>query len=73
MDVSEKKVLNDSSPLAMAALRSSMWPFRVDAMLQAVQLPTSIADLHAGLAHVDGNTLTLPTKKERKKKKKGQS
>ena len=28
-------------------------------MLEAVELPASIADLASGLAHVDGDTLTL--------------
>lgn len=32
---------------------------RLDAMFQTVQLPTSIADLHAGLANVDADTLSL--------------
>ena len=31
---------------------------RLDAVLQAVQLPAGIAHLHSGLPHVDGNTLT---------------
>jgi len=31
----------------------------LDAMLQAVQLPAGVADLNAGLSHVDGDTLTL--------------
>ena len=31
----------------------------LDAMLQAVQLPAGVADLNAGLPHVDGDTLTL--------------
>ena len=35
----------------------------LDAVLQAVQLPAGIADLHSGLAHVDGDTLTLHTNK----------
>jgi len=30
----------------------------LDAMLQAVELPASIADLHASLAHVDTDALT---------------
>ena len=32
---------------------------RLNSMLQAVQLPTSIANLNSGLANVDRNTLTL--------------
>ena len=32
---------------------------RLDAMLQTVELPTGIANLHTGLSHVDGDTLTL--------------
>ena len=32
---------------------------RLDAMLQAVQLPACIANLHTGLTNVDRNTLTL--------------
>ena len=32
---------------------------RLDAVLQAVQLPAGIADLAAGLAYVDGDALTL--------------
>ena len=32
---------------------------RVDGVLQAVQLPAGVADLHAGLTHVDGDALTL--------------
>ena len=32
---------------------------RLDAVLQAVQLPACIADLRAGLTDVDGDTLTL--------------
>ena len=37
----------------------------LDAVLQAVQLPAGIADLHSGLAHVDRDTLTLDRKRER--------
>ena len=37
----------------------------LDAVLQAVQLPAGIADLHTRLAHVDGNDLTLHTDGER--------
>ena len=37
----------------------------LDAVLQAVQLPAGIADLHTRLAHVDGNALTLHTEGER--------
>ena len=32
---------------------------RLDAMLQTVQLPTRVTDLHTGLAYVDGYALTL--------------
>ena len=32
---------------------------RLDAVLQAVELPAGVADLDAGLAHVDGDALTL--------------
>ena len=32
---------------------------RLNSMLQAVQLPTSISNLNSGLANVDRNTLTL--------------
>ena len=32
---------------------------RLDAMLQAVQLPACVADLNSGLTHVDRDTLTL--------------
>merc|ERR1719367_2739281 len=31
---------------------------RLDAMLQAIQLPAGITDLHAGLAYMNRNTLT---------------
>ena len=34
-------------------------PVRLDAMLQAVQLPACIADLHTGLSNMDRDTLTL--------------
>ena len=34
----------------------SIW---LDAMLQTVELPAGIADLHSGLSNVDGDTLTL--------------
>ena len=37
----------------------------LDAMLQTVQLPACIADLHSGLTDVDGDTLTLRKKKEK--------
>ena len=39
-------------------------PVRLDAMLQTVQLPAGIADLHASLANMYGDTLTLWTEKE---------
>ncbi len=32
---------------------------RLDTMFQAVELPASIAHLYTGLAHMDGDTLTL--------------
>ena len=32
---------------------------RLDAMLQAVQLPACIADLHTGLSNMYGDTFTL--------------
>ena len=35
---------------------------RLDAMLQAVQLPASVTDLASGLANMNGNTLTLHKK-----------
>ena len=38
-------------------------PVRLDAMLQTVQLPAGIADLHASLAYMDRDTLTLWTEK----------
>lgn len=31
----------------------------LDVVLQAVQLPAGIAHLHSGLAHMDGDALTL--------------
>ena len=34
---------------------------RLDAVLQAVQLPAGISDLYTGLSDVDGDTLTLKT------------
>ncbi|KPP60326.1 hypothetical protein Z043_121686, partial [Scleropages formosus] len=40
---------------------------RLDAMLQAVQLPACIANLHSGLAHVDGDALTLNKQPQKKK------
>ena len=36
---------------------------RLDAMLQTVELPAGIADLHSGLSNVDGDTLTLKDRK----------
>ena len=36
---------------------------RLDAMLQTVQLPACIANLHSGLADVDTDTFTLKTSK----------
>ena len=38
---------------------------RLDAMFQAVQLPAGVADLAAGLADVDGDTLALKITKTR--------
>ena len=35
---------------------------RLDAMLQTVQLPACITDLHTGLSNVDRDTLTLKKK-----------
>jgi hypothetical protein len=32
---------------------------RLDAMLQTIQFPACVADLHTGLAHVDRNALAL--------------
>lgn len=32
---------------------------RLDAVLQAIELPTGIAHLHTGLAHMDADTLAL--------------
>ena len=32
---------------------------RLDAVLQAVELPAGVADLHASLSHVDRDALTL--------------
>lgn len=37
---------------------------RLDAMLQAIQLPACIANLYSGLAHMDGDALTLHKEKE---------
>ena len=37
---------------------------RLDAMLQAVQLPAGIAHLDASLANMDGDALTLERKKQ---------
>ena len=34
-------------------------PVRLDAVLEAVELPARVADLAASLADMDGNTLTL--------------
>ena len=34
-------------------------PIRLDAVLQAVQLPASIADLDTSLANMDGDAFTL--------------
>ena len=50
--VSLKKVLKESSPPPMV-LSAGMLPIRLDAVLQAVQLPTGITDLDSGLADVD--------------------
>ena len=36
---------------------------RLDPVLQAVQLPACIADLDAGLTHMDGDTLALTTER----------
>ena len=36
---------------------------RLNSMLQAVQLPTSVSNLNSGLANVDWNTLTLEKKR----------
>ncbi len=36
---------------------------RLDPVLQAIQLPARIPDLHPGLTHVDGNTLPLVREK----------
>ena len=37
-------------------------PVRLDTVLQAVQLPAGIADLHAGLPNMDRDALTLQRK-----------
>ena len=37
---------------------------RLDAMLQAVEFPTGITDLAAGLANMNGDTFTLEEKEE---------
>ena len=36
---------------------------RLDSVFQAIQLPAGIADLHSGLADMDGYTLTLKVKR----------
>jgi len=41
---------------------------RLNSMLQAVQLPTSISNLNSGLANVDRNTLTLKELKRNQQK-----
>ena len=41
---------------------------RLNAMLQAVQLPTSISNLNSGLTNVDRNTLTLKGLKRNQQK-----
>ena len=40
-------------------------PVRLDAVLQAVQLPAGIANLHSGLADVDWDAFTLQKKHEK--------
>ena len=45
-----------SSPDGLVARHLSI---RLDAVLQAVELPAGVADLAAGLADVDGDTLAL--------------
>uniref|UniRef100_A0A182WE44 Uncharacterized protein n=1 Tax=Anopheles minimus TaxID=112268 RepID=A0A182WE44_9DIPT len=42
---------------------------RLDAMLQTVQLPTGITDLHTGLSNVYGNALTLLKKTKNREEK----
>jgi len=39
---------------------------RLDAMLQAVEFPTGITNLAASLANMNGDTLTLESKKQTK-------
>ncbi len=36
----------------------------LDSMLQAVELPACIANLHTGLTNVDGDTLALQERRE---------
>ena len=43
----------------------------LDAVLQAVQLPAGIADLHAGLAHMDGDYLTLGERERERERERG--
>ena len=56
--VSEKKVLNAPCRRAADRLVQRHLAVRLDAMLEAVELPAGVADLDAALVDVDGDHLT---------------
>ena len=51
-------MLKELSPPPMV-LSEGILPSSCNAVLQAVELPTSIANLHPSLSNVDGDTLTV--------------
>ena len=55
----EERVKRSIPAGAVDDLITRQLPIRLDTVLQAVQLPTSITDLDTSLADMDGNTLTL--------------